>query len=71
MKFCTCGCLFDYFAYSRYGRKGQYFSVMVNRYQKHDVGHTFTFFDLDKPVIYVFFHYSVLKNLMQMTLITN
>ena len=47
---------------------------MVNRYQKHHVGHTFTFCEhafLYKFVIRIFFHYSKLKNSMEMTLITN
>ena len=47
MKFYTCGCLFDSYAYLLYGHESQCFSVMVNRYQKHDGGHTFPFCDQD------------------------
>ena len=38
---------FFYYAYLLYVCESQCFSVMVNRYQKHDVGHTFTFCDQD------------------------
>ena len=76
MKFYTSGSLFDYYAYLLYGREGQCFSVMMNRYQKHDVGHTFTFCDqgffvihvlydqVVKSVTHVFFYYSKLKSSM-------
>ena len=41
MKIYTCDCLFDYYAYLLYDRKG-------HRYQKHDVGgSTFTLCDRD------------------------
>ena len=41
MKIYTCDCLFDYYAYLLYDRKG-------HRYQKHDVGgSTFTLCDQD------------------------
>ena len=51
MKFYASGCLFDYYAYLLYGRESQCFSVMVNRCQKHDVGHTFTFCDQEQKTL--------------------
>ena len=51
MKFYTSGCLFDYCAYLLYGRESQCFSVTVNRYQKHNVGHTFSFCDQEQMTL--------------------
>ena len=42
MKFYTCGYRFDYYGCLLYGRESQrFFFLMVNRYRKHNVGHTF------------------------------
>ena len=60
MKFYTCGCLFDYYNYLMHCWGGVF--VKADKYQKDNVGKTFTFpikiFFLYKAVIRAFFLYS-------------
>ena len=73
MKNYTCGCLFDYYNYLIQCRGVFFvgvFFVKADRYQKDDVGKTFTFFDqyFYVQICYTcFFDYLKLKSTMQNT----
>ena len=65
MKFYTCGCFFDYYNYLIQWQGG--FFLMIDRYQKDNVGQTFTFPNQHfyVQVCYTcFFHYLKLKSMM-------